>query len=294
PLTATPDSGYQFKEWQVISGGVTVTGSKFTMPAGTVEIKAVFEAIFSATYTVTVNNGTGGGSYAAGATVTITANAAPAGQEFDKWVATGVTLRNPSVASLSFTMPVGAVTVTATYKALPPSAYVITVTSGGNGTASASAASATQGTEITLTATPDSGYQFKEWQVISGGVTVTGNKFTMPASNVIVKAIFEANGAAIVAPTIAPDKNVTLHYRGETQLNNFVTGDGLTWSSSNPKYVTVDPNTGKITSQKSFIKTGSATITAQNSAGKVVFNVKVRPTFWQWILIIVLFGWIWY
>ena len=37
-----------------------------------------------------------------------------------------------------------------------------------NGTASASHAKAVVGTEITLTATPNKGYHFKEWQVISG------------------------------------------------------------------------------------------------------------------------------
>ena len=47
------------------------------------------------------------------------------------------------------------------------------------------------GTEITLTATPNKGYHFKEWQVISGGVTIKDDKFTMPSANVEVKAIFE-------------------------------------------------------------------------------------------------------
>ena len=53
------------------------------------------------------------------------------------------------------------------------------MTSGGNGTASASPAKAAAGTEITLTATPNKGYHFKEWQVISGRtVTIKDNKFT--------------------------------------------------------------------------------------------------------------------
>ncbi len=68
---------------------------------------------------------------------------------------------------------------------------VITVTDDGNGTASASSASGEQGAEITLTATPNKHYKFKEWQVISGGVTITDNKFTLGSSDVEVKAIFE-------------------------------------------------------------------------------------------------------
>ena len=55
------------------------------------------------------------------------------------------------------------------------------------------------GTEIRLTATPNTGYHLKEWQVISGGVTIENNKFTMPSANVEVKAIFEKD--APPAPT---------------------------------------------------------------------------------------------
>ena len=72
-----------------------------------------------------------------------------------------------------------------------PAEYTITVTSGGNGTASTSHAKAVAGTEITLTATPDEGYHFKEWQVMRGNVTIKDDKFTMPDSEVEIKAIFE-------------------------------------------------------------------------------------------------------
>ena len=81
----------------------------------------------------------------------------------------------------------------------PAAEHTVTVITDGNGTASASSTSATAGTEITLTATPNTGYHFKEWQVISGGVTITNNKFTMPNDNVEVKAIFEED--APPAPT---------------------------------------------------------------------------------------------
>ena len=69
--------------------------------------------------------------------------------------------------------------------------HVKVISPDGNGTASASPAKAVAGAEITLSATPDKGYHFNEWQVISGGVTITDNKFLMPNDNVEVKAIFE-------------------------------------------------------------------------------------------------------
>ena len=69
--------------------------------------------------------------------------------------------------------------------------HSVTVKTDGNGTASASPATAAADTEITLTATPNEGYHFKEWQVMDGGVTIVNDKFTMPDGNVEVKAIFE-------------------------------------------------------------------------------------------------------
>ena len=71
--------------------------------------------------------------------------------------------------------------------------YNVTVTTEGSGTAQASAAKATEGETVTLTATPDEGYHFKKWDVLSGDVTITGDTFAMPAENVSVKAIFEAH-----------------------------------------------------------------------------------------------------
>lgn len=82
--------------------------------------------------------------------------------------------------------------------------YSVTVRTDGNGTAMADKTSAAAGTVVTLTATPKSGYTFKQWQVITGGVTIKDNKFTMPAGNVEVKAIFEKDATPPPAPTVNP------------------------------------------------------------------------------------------
>ena len=73
----------------------------------------------------------------------------------------------------------------------PETEYAVIVRDDGHGTGSADPASATAGTEITLTAAPNAGYHFKEWQGMSGDVTVRDDKFTMPSDNVEIKAIFE-------------------------------------------------------------------------------------------------------
>ena len=90
-------------------------------------------------------------------------------------------------------MPASDVTVKAIFEEDAPETYTVSVQNDGNGSGSATPTTAAAGTEITLSATANSGYHFKEWQVVSGSVTITDNKFTMPASDVTVKAIFEEN-----------------------------------------------------------------------------------------------------
>ncbi|MBP3634698.1 MAG: InlB B-repeat-containing protein [Oscillospiraceae bacterium] len=75
--------------------------------------------------------------------------------------------------------------------------YTVTVTDDGNGTASANPASGAEGTEVSLTATPNEGYQFKEWQVLSGDVIVTDDTFTIGTANVEIKAVFEEAAPAV-------------------------------------------------------------------------------------------------
>lgn len=74
--------------------------------------------------------------------------------------------------------------------------YTVTVENDGNGTASADPASARMGAEVSLTATPKSGYHFKKWEVVPAKVEIKDNKFTMPADDVTVKAIFERNASS--------------------------------------------------------------------------------------------------
>jgi len=143
------------------------------------------------TYAVTVNSGTGGGSYAVGAMVNIKANTAPAGKVFDKWTVTGVTLSIPASMNTSFTMPGNPVTVTATYKDAQPNTYAVNVQAGVGGTAHANVSFAKAGDTVTMTVTEAEGYMFKKWDVVSGPVTLFGSEFTMPSNAVTLKAIFE-------------------------------------------------------------------------------------------------------
>jgi len=206
-LTATPNTGYHFKEWEVINGGVTIKDDKFLMPNDNVEIKAIFEKDASPApteFTITVKtdgNGTASASYAkaiVGTEIILTATP-NTGYHFKEWqvMSGGMTIKDNK-----FIMPDTNVEIKAIFEEDAPPApteFTITVKTDENGTASASHAKAAAGTEITLTATPQIGYHFKEWQVMSGGMTIKDNKFIMPDTNVEIKAIFEED--APPAPT---------------------------------------------------------------------------------------------
>ena len=105
--------------------------------------------------------------------------------------------------------------------------YTITISDATNGEVTASAQTATQGTEITLTVTPDEGYQLDALTVVDADnnpVAVNNFKFSMPASNVTVSATFveKPSGSYVLNP-IAGSNN---GYAG----NCDVTIDGITWN----------------------------------------------------------------
>ena len=198
-----PDCGFiaptdqEFKAWE-IGGTEYEVGDSYTV-LGDTEIKALWKnsVITPTTYTVTVSNdgnGTGTASSstaAAGTEITLTATPNE-GYHFKAWQVVSPT--GLVIADNKFTMPDSDVEVRAIFEEDAPPApteFTITVKTDGKGTASASHAKAVVGTEITLTAKPNTGYHFKEWEVISGGVTIKDDKFIMPDSNVEVKAIFE-------------------------------------------------------------------------------------------------------
>ena len=220
-LSATPDKGYHLKEWQVISGGVTIVDDKFTMPDSNVEVKAIFEedtppAPTEHTVTVTSGgNGTASASPAktvAGAEITLSATP-DKGYHLKEWQ-----VESPAglvITNNKFTMPDTNVAIKAIFEEDAPPApteFTITVKTDGNGTASASPAKAVAGTEITLTAKPNKGYHFKEWQVISGDVTIKDDKFTMPEGNVEIKAIFEEDTPPAPTDPAKPSIGVTGTY----------------------------------------------------------------------------------
>ena len=101
------------------------------------------------------------------------------------------------------------------------SEFNVTMVIDGYGNAVARPNPAKEREEIQLTAIPDRGHHFKEWQATSGTsgkIMITNDKFTMPAGNVTVKAIFEANTYTVKlhanGGTIASGQDVTSYTYG--------------------------------------------------------------------------------
>ena len=101
------------------------------------------------------------------------------------------------------------------------SEFNVTMVIDGYGNAVARPNPAKEGEEIQLTAIPDRGHHFKEWQATSGTsgkIMITNDKFTMPARNVTVKAIFEVDTYTVKlyanGGTIASGQDVTSYTYG--------------------------------------------------------------------------------
>ena len=151
-------------------------------------------------------------------------------------------------------------TGTLTVTIAPGATHGVTVVTSENGTAGAqvngaSVTSAGYGTEITLVATPNSGYRLKKWTVISGGaieIAVSNNRFTMPDANVTVKAEYElipsgssggsggsgsSGGSDTPTKPASPTENYTIPVKNE---NTVQVEAKITDSKANVSEITTD------------------------------------------------------
>ena len=215
-LSATPDEGYVFAGWTVISGDVqpeslTDSTSTFVMKNADVTIRADFRAVGTGeqtdngTHNVSVTADPGGTASAyptsatKGMTVNLSATAAE-GYEFAGWIVTGgdAHIADPMESNTSLTMLDTDVSVRASFSRkteTPEKTYNVTVTATEGGSAQADPTSAVKGTRVTLTATASDGYEFSGWTVAEGGLMLGDDDsatetFTMPESNVVVRANF--------------------------------------------------------------------------------------------------------
>ena len=141
----------------------------------------------------------------------------------------------------------GGLPVTANLTAPSTTTYSVTVNAATNGTVTADKETAAEGATVTLTVTPESGYELESLTV--GGTDVTAQvtngtyTFAMPAKNVTVTATFEAatQSVSIAAVDAADDRVLAGAHLQILKDNDVIVIDGkkMEWdSTTDPKEIT--------------------------------------------------------
>lgn len=126
-----PELGKEFDKWELVSGDAVIEDvnsaiTKVTTKAMAANIRAVYKesSIPAPTlkFDLIVKNGTGSGTYEENEVVSIQADAAPAGEEFDRWMITSGTavLDNYRSPNTTITIKDSNVVIEALYKKIVP------------------------------------------------------------------------------------------------------------------------------------------------------------------------------
>jgi hypothetical protein len=296
-LTISPDSGYQLKTGSLSVKETTGTGTvvvssdnTFTMPAYNVTVSGEFEVAIQS-YTITAPGAITGGTITANPTsategTTITLTISPdSGYQFK---AGSLSVRETTgtgtvtvSANNTFTMPAYNVTVSGEFeRAEEPSIYSVAIADGiQNGTITVNPTSAETGTTITLTISPDSGYQLKTGSISVSETDGTGtvvlssdNTFTMPAYNVTVSGEFEVAipSYTITAPGAITGGSIT------ASATSAKAGDTITLNISPASTYEIDRNT--LTVQQTG-GTGTVNVSANNTFTMPAYNVTIGGSF---------------
>jgi hypothetical protein len=254
-LTITPVAGYKPGSLKVNDDDATPADDNqdgvythiFTMPDEDVTVTVEFEAI---EYDITIDNVIQNG------TVTATPEKATVGTDVTLTItpATGYQYKSGSLKvndeyaeatgdnqnggyTYTFNMPAKNVTIAAQFE---DKSYTITTGGNTNGSVVANPTTATVGTQVTLTVTPNAGYGYMAGSLKvndnNGGISGSGPyTFTMPASNVTVTAQFEKKSYTLTIAGSIQNGSITA-----TVSNNPVTS-GETVLYETPVTLTITP-----------------------------------------------------
>lgn len=212
---------------------------------------------------------------------TVTIEATPnTGYTFSSWNVTktsggaAVSVANGSANPTTFTMPAEAVTVAATFT-INTHALDLTSTNGTcavtvNGEDWDGSSAIAYGADVEITATPDDGYLFDEWDHTLTSPTISSNviSFTMPDDDVVIKAKF------VDASTV---KSITI---SDAIEHGTVTASSNTASAGDEITLTATPDAGYAFSSWSVVDESSNVVTVTNNKFTMPdANVTVSATF---------------
>lgn len=288
-LTIAPTDGYRLKTISGNDGAITCikvndTSYKFTMTDATVVITAEFEKI---PYNInsTVSGGVGGTVTVSetaidGTEVTVTLNPSTGYHVSSITVNDDdVILTEVNATTYKFTMPASNVTVAVTFA---PTDYTVTVTvSGGHGTATPDKTTANYGETITITTNPDSGYIVDTIKL--DGTVISGNAFTMPASNAQVVVTFKVDSVTVSTGTcvngsVSATPNGTVQYGTSITLTATPnTGYELDYFTANGTQISGSTYTANADVEfKAIFKAKSFTLTVNHKCGDTVLQTETK------------------
>ena len=163
------------------------------------------------------------------------------------------------------------------YNYTPVTHYAVTATANPTegGTVSVSPASALAGESVTITATPNSGYELSSITVNGDEIDITSAPytFTMPAAAVNVVANF----TKIQYSISKAETHCTVNITGGDKVT--ITADGATAGAGDVVTFTVTPITNKYTIKSVTLvwNNGAATTTPTLTNGVYSFNMQARP-----------------
>jgi hypothetical protein len=199
PISAdTAPLGKEFDRWTGDTdtiANVSSANTTVTIAVSDITLTATYKDVY---YTLTVNSGSGDGQYTMGTTTPISANAAPSGLVFDRWVGDTSPIFNRYAADTTVTMPAGDVTVAATYKD-PRESYVLTVDFG-----SGSGVYYEDDMAPVVADLPAQGMQFDKWTGDTeylADPSAASTIMTMPAADVTVTAAYVSSLLRVTCPS---------------------------------------------------------------------------------------------
>ena len=243
-LTATANEGYEFVYWTE-NGTVVSSSAEYIFDASdSRSLLAVFE---TPTYTVAFNVVRGIGSITAavdgapiasgasvdyGSEVVFTATAGE-GYSIEQWTLNGDPLDNHSPDRFTVKDLDKNITVTVAFEAIPYTLDVAVLPAGaGMVTLNPNTAFFTTGQVISLSASPNTGFDFLHWLDNGKSILSTDNPFdyTMPAHNTSLNAVFTVSQYTITATA---GTNGSINPAGDVVVDH---GDNQSF--------TITPNTG--------------------------------------------------
>jgi len=282
----TAPSGKEFDEWIGDTSGianVNNASTTLTMPAANQEVTATYANL--PMYALTVNSGTGDGSYQEDWVVDISADAAPSGYTFDEWVGDTANIADVQDPTTTITMPASSAEITATYESV--ATYTLTVNSGsGDGNYSES-----QVADITAD-TAASGKFFDAWVGDTSGIADINDPsttLTMPAANQEITATY-----ADVVDGLVSRFTFDIDARDSygTSDGTLTNGASVTTDATRGKVLSLDGDNDYVSLPSSAMAAGRSELTLSMwvkpdtwASGDTLYDEYAESNYWQFTLI---------